>query len=109
MGWSFGRNRRKAAFSLAKELIDRQEDGETVDYPKEFYWARRKIAAHIGEDVRAKREGVLADDRLYLIQGRREWDGFFVMPGWVWTRTGGCRRGHATAAAIWRCICPKPG
>lgn len=68
-------------FDLCKQLIDRYEDTEAIDYSKVLAWVRRKIDTHISEYRCIFLDGQKAGYfRFYPAEAGMELDDLYVLP-----------------------------
>lgn len=68
-------------YALSKDLIDRYEDMETIDYDKVLVWVRRKITNHIGSYTRILSDGQQAGYyRLCPAGSMMELDDLYIFP-----------------------------
>lgn len=68
-------------FSLSKDLIDRYEQLETIDYPRVLAWVRRKIEGNIAGYTCIHADGAPAGYYRFCENGpRMELDDLYILP-----------------------------
>lgn len=69
-------------FTLCKQLIDKYEDIDSIDYDKVLLWVRRKLARSIGEYTTVYADGNLAGYYHFFINedGEPELDDLYILP-----------------------------
>ncbi|MGM9662228.1 MAG: GNAT family N-acetyltransferase [Oscillospiraceae bacterium] len=90
-----------AVFAFSKELIDRYEDLQAIDYEKVLDWVRRKVDGHIGEYLCVMADGQKAGYcRIHAAEGKTELDDLYVFPEW---------RGRGIGTAVIEKCCAAAG